>query len=73
MIGQLCRPLGSNINCEAVAGVNFRMRRRSPRTLGCPCGFGEKHKRKGRSYFPEPRLNEAAWAADASRAWKWRW
>ena len=57
MIGQLCRPLGSNIDCEAVAGVNLRMRRRSPRTLDCPCGFVEKHKRKGRSYFPQPRMD----------------
>jgi hypothetical protein len=28
-----------------------------PRTLDCPCGFVEKHKRKGRSYFPQPRIS----------------
>jgi hypothetical protein len=38
-----------------------------------PADSSKSTTRKGRNYFPQPRLNEAARAADASRAWKWRW
>jgi len=38
-----------------------------------PADSSKSTRRIGRSYFPQPRLNEAARAADASRAWKWRW
>jgi hypothetical protein len=57
--GRIFKPMSQTAQGFAVvaAGVNFRMRRRSPRTLDCPCGFVEKHKRKGRSYFPQPRIS----------------